>query len=64
MLLAGRLHMVAFWVAVCISSLVTVFLGFLPFFVLGKEWSAAQDKARERRMAEHRMDARLLRLNL
>jgi type II secretory pathway pseudopilin PulG len=33
----------------------------LPFLVSSKE---AQDKARARRMAEHRMNARLLRLNL
>ena len=41
-------------------SLLTVF-----FLVLsGKHWRAAQDRARERRMAEHRMNARLLRLNI
>jgi hypothetical protein len=45
---------------------------FLPLFVAislllvmsGKQWRAAQDKARARRMAEHRMNARLLRLNI
>ena len=44
-----------------------IFVPFLFFFVLvmsGKEWRAAQARARERRMAEHRMNARLLRLNL
>jgi len=30
----------------------------------GTQGRAAQDKARERRMAEHRMNARLLRLNI
>ena len=37
---------------------------FLPFMLSGKEWRAAEDRARERRMAEHRMNARLLRLNI
>jgi hypothetical protein len=41
---------------------------FLPMMILfggsEKEWKAAQDRARERRMAEHRMNARLLRLNI
>lgn len=37
---------------------------FLPFILSGKEWRAAQDRARARRMAEHRMNARLLRLNI
>jgi len=32
--------------------------------LLGDDWRAAQDRARERRMAEHRMNARLLRLNI
>jgi hypothetical protein len=30
----------------------------------GEHGRAAQDRARERRMAEHRMNARLLRLNI
>lgn len=41
---------------------------FLPMIislgVSGKERRAAEDRARERRMAEHRMNARLLRLNI
>jgi len=36
---------------------------FFPF-LSGKQWRAEQDRARERRMAEHRMNARLLRLNI
>jgi hypothetical protein len=36
----------------------------IAFVVSGKRWSAAQDKARERRMAEHRMNARLLRMEI
>ena len=34
------------------------------FALSGKQWREAQDRARERRMAEHRMNARLLRLNI
>lgn len=37
---------------------------FLPLIMSGKQWRAAQDRARGRRMAEHRMNARLLRLNI
>ncbi len=37
---------------------------FTIFFVSGKHWREAQERARERRMAEHRMNARLLRLDI
>lgn len=43
---------------------------FLPVFAAfialsgSKEWQAAEDRARARRMAEHRINARLLRLNI
>jgi uncharacterized membrane protein len=55
--------------AIFISLFVAVFLLFVPFFFLplimsGKQWKAAQDRARARRMAEHRMNARLLRLDI
>ena len=44
------------------------FTVFFPIMIavgwLGKESRADQDRARERRMAEHRMNARLLRLNI
>ncbi len=43
---------------------VCVFLLFLSAAMSGKRWEAAQDRARERRMAEYRMNARLLRLNI
>ncbi len=47
------------------GSLVSIFLPLIIVFVAsGKQWRAAQDRARERRMAEHRMNARLLRLNI
>jgi hypothetical protein len=45
--------------------LASIFLPMFCAFVLsGKQWRAEQDRARERRMAEHRMNARLLRLNI
>lgn len=51
------------------AILVAIFLPLLVaiFFLLvmsGKQWRAAQDRARALRMAEHRMNARLLRLNI
>jgi hypothetical protein len=47
------------------GTLVSVFLPMLLAFVLsGKQWRAEQERARERRMAEHRMNARLLRLGI
>ena len=36
----------------------------LPLTMSGKQWRAAEERARARRMAEHRMNARLLRLNI
>ena len=47
------------------GTLASIFLPLIIAFVgSGKQWRAAQDRARERRMAEHRMNARLLRLNI
>lgn len=44
---------------------VSLFIPFALVFVLsGERWRAAEDRARERRMAEHRMNARLLRMNI
>jgi hypothetical protein len=41
---------------------------FLPIFIViiasGKQWRDREDRARARRMAEHKMNARLLRLNI
>jgi hypothetical protein len=48
-----------------LGTLVTIFLPLVIVFVgSGKHRREAQEKARERRMAEHRMNARLLRLNI
>jgi hypothetical protein len=43
-------------------SLITAFV--LAFVLCGHDWKAAEEKARERRMVEHKMNARLLRFNL
>lgn len=52
-------------VAIFIALFVSIFLIFLPLIMMsGDQWRAAQDRARARRMAEHRMNARLLRLNI
>jgi len=54
-----------FVAGVLASIFVSIFLPMISVFVLsGKQWKAAEDRARERRMAEHRMNARLLRLNI
>ena len=39
---------------------------FVPIIIVlsGKRWREAQDRAHARRIAEHRMNARLLRLNI
>ena len=47
------------------STLVSIFMPMMIVFVLsGKQWKAAKEKAGARRMAEHRMNARLLRLDI
>jgi hypothetical protein len=51
----------AIFVAIFLSLLVAIFL---PLILSGEQWRAAQDKARARRMAEHKMNARLLRLDI
>ena len=58
-----RLHMGAA-VAIFLALFVAVLLLFLPLIMSEKQWRAAQDRARARRMVEHRMNARLLRLNI
>ena len=45
----------------------SIFVPIIIAFVLvlsGKHWRAARDRARARRIAEYRMNARLLRLNI
>ena len=48
-------------VAATVGTFVAIFL---PMILSGKQWKAEQERARERRMAEHRMNARLLRFNI
>jgi hypothetical protein len=51
--------------AILTSILVAIFVAmFLPLFLSGERWRAAEDKAHARRLADARMNARLLRLNL
>jgi hypothetical protein len=57
-----RLHMgPAIFVAIFLPVFVAIFL---PLILSGKQWRAEQDRGRARRLAEHRMNARLLRLNI
>ena len=48
-------------VAIFVSLFVAIFL---PLIMSGEHWRAAQDRARARRIADARMNARLLRLNI
>jgi hypothetical protein len=54
----------AIFVAIYLALFAAIFLLFLPLIISGEQWRAAQDRAHARRMAEHRMNARLLRLNI
>jgi Cu/Ag efflux pump CusA len=55
----------ATFVAIFIAMFVAMFVPIVAALILsGKQWRAAEDRARARRMAEHRMNARLLRLNI
>lgn len=46
------------------GTFASIFVPIIIVLVGGAHWRAAQEKARERRMAEHRMNARLLRLDI
>jgi|HubBroStandDraft_6_1064221.scaffolds.fasta_scaffold190568_2 hypothetical protein len=57
----------ATFVAIFLPLFVAIFLFFLflPLNIaFSAEWRAAEDKARARRLADARMNARLLRLNI
>jgi hypothetical protein len=54
----------AFFIAIFAGLFLAILLSFLPLIQSGKQWTAAEDKARVRRLADARMNARLLRLNL
>ena len=49
------------FVAIFVALFVALFL---PLILSGERWRAAQDRARARRIADARMNARLLRLNI
>ena len=51
-------------VAIFVGIFIAFVAIFLPLILSGKRWGAAQDRARARRIADARMNARLLRLNL
>ena len=61
MLFVGDCMEAAKLVAIFVSIFVAIFL---PLILSGKQWREEQDRARARRMAEHRMNARLLKLNI
>jgi hypothetical protein len=53
------------WELLSIAGMfVTLFVPIAIALVSGERWKAAQEKARERRLAEHRMNARLLRFDI
>jgi hypothetical protein len=51
----------AIFVAIFFALFVALFL---PLMLSGERWRAAEDKARARRIADAKMNARLLRLNI
>ena len=57
------MHATAIFVAMFAGIFVAIFL-LLPLILSGKRWRAAEDRARARRLADARMNARLLRLNI
>jgi hypothetical protein len=55
----------AIFVALFLAIFPPLFLAiFLPLILSGKQWRAAQDRARARRIVDAKMSARLLRLNI
>jgi hypothetical protein len=52
------------FVSISVGIFVAIFMMFLTLFQSGERWTVAQDKARARRLAEARMNARLLKFNI
>lgn len=52
------------FVAILVAIFVAFMAIFLPLILSGERWRAAQERARARRIADAKMNARLLRLNL
>jgi hypothetical protein len=56
---------VAFFLPIFVAMFITLFVAVsLPLIMSGKRWKAAEERARARRIADAKMNARLLRLNL
>jgi hypothetical protein len=55
---------VAILISISAGILLAILLAFLPLFLSSERWTAAQEKARARRLADAKMNARLLRLDI
>jgi uncharacterized protein YpmB len=56
---------VGVFIAIFVALFAALFVAILlPFMMSGERWRAAEEKACARRIADARMNARLLRLNL
>jgi hypothetical protein len=58
------MHTIAIAIAIFAGLLVSIFFCFLSLVLSGKSGAAAQGILRERLLAEYKINARLLRLNL
>lgn len=52
-----------------LAAFIAIFAGILvsillPLFLSGEQWKASEEKAQARRLADAKMNARLLRMNL
>jgi hypothetical protein len=54
----------AFLISIFAGIFLSIASSFLPLILSGKRWRAAEDRAHARRLADARMNARLLRFNL
>lgn len=52
---------IAILVAIAVANFVAILL---PLILSARQWKAAEEKARTRRLVDARMNARLLRLNI
>lgn len=50
--------------AIFVGIFLALTLSFFPLILSGKQWRAAQERARARRIADAKMNARLLRLDI
>jgi hypothetical protein len=50
--------------ALFVAIFVSLFVAFAFVSVLSRDWRAERETERQRRLAEHRLNARLLRLNI